>query len=383
MDILARYGAAGFHFVRIPRVNGRPTKGPTGTGWNRPRTADNPQGYTPDVVAARDWLKAGDNIGLALLPSRVASLDLDDFDEARRVFGEIGLPLADWLNDPGQVEIRSGKPGKGKLLFYVEVPDLIECSRKLVFGKRPHERAVFELRFCSKDGKTIQDVLPPSIHPDTGQPYALVGDPTRMPPLPPALLKLWQEWPDGLLKSFDPTYEPPKETPPPPRDRSPIAGQRDPIAEFNAVHTVESILEVCGYTRKGRRWLRPGSESGIAGVVILEGGFCYSHGGDALNDGHKHDAFDCHRLLKCGGDWAQALAWNADLNRDNKQAWETAKAGTKARFAELARTLRGQGQSESRILDALLRENQAATPPLLDAEIKAVLRSSGRRGAGN
>ncbi|MGZ8975688.1 DUF3987 domain-containing protein, partial [Methylomagnum sp.] len=218
---------------------------------------------------------------------------------------------------------------------------------------------------------------------DTGQPYALVGDPTRMPPLPPALLKLWQEWPDGLLKSFDPTYEPPKETPPPPRDRSPIAGQRDPIAEFNAVHTVESILEVCGYTRKGRRWLRPGSESGIAGVVILEGGFCYSHGGDALNDGHKHDAFDCHRLLKCGGDWAQALAWNADLNRDNKQAWETAKAGTKARFAELARTLRGQGQSESRILDALLRENQAATPPLLDAEIKAVLRSSGRRGAGN
>ncbi|MGZ8245743.1 DUF3987 domain-containing protein [Methylomagnum sp.] len=381
--ILAQYGAAGFNFVRIPRVAGRPTKGPTGTGWNLPRTADNPQGYTPDVAAARGWVKAGDNLGLALLPSRVASLDLDDFDEARRVFGEIGLPLADWLNDPGRVEIRSGKAGKGKLLFYVEVPDLIECSRKLVFGKRPHERAVFELRFCSKDGKTLQDVLPPSLHPDVGQPYALVGDPARMPPLPPALLKLWREWPDGLLKSFDPAYEAPPATPRPRQDRPVTEGQRDPIQEFNAVHTVESILEACGYTRKGRRWLRPGSESGIPGVTLLEGGFCYSHGGDALNDGHKHDAFDCHRLLKCGGDWAKALAWNADITQQNQAAWKNAKEATKARLTELARTLRGQGQSESRILDALLRENQAATPPLLDAEIKAVLRSSGRRGAGN
>lgn len=383
-DILAQYAAAGFHFVRIPRRHGQPTKGPTGTGWNLPRTADNPEGYTPDVERARGWLKAGDNIGLALLPSRVASLDLDDFDEARRLFAEIGLPLDTWLNDPGRVEIRSGKAGKGKLLFYVEVPELIEGSHKLVFGRRPNERAIFELRFCSKDGKTVQDLLPPSIHPDTGRPYELIGDPARMPPLPPALLKLWQEWPDALLKSFDPEYVPPAE-PKPRADRPVLRGERDPMEEFNAGHPVGAVLERNGYKRKGRRYLRPGSESGIPGVTTLDSNgreLAYSHGGDLLNDGHGHDAFDCFRLLECGGDWARALAWNPDINAHNKQLWEAGKAQTKARLAELALTLRGQGIAESKVLDALLRENQGANPALLDAEIKAVLRASCRRGPG-
>jgi hypothetical protein len=36
-------------------------------------------------------------------------------------------------------------------------------------------------------------VLPPSIHPDTGQPYTWRGDFTKLPPLPPGLAKIWTD----------------------------------------------------------------------------------------------------------------------------------------------------------------------------------------------
>ena len=38
----------------------------------------------------------------------------------------------------------------------------------------------------------MQDVLPPSIHPDTGTPYAWLGDFTAIPVIPSAIYALWQ-----------------------------------------------------------------------------------------------------------------------------------------------------------------------------------------------
>jgi hypothetical protein len=49
-----------------------------------------------------------------------------------------------------------------------------------------------ELRCASRDGSTVQDVLPPSIHPETGKPYELLGDIAQIPEIPPALLVVWQ-----------------------------------------------------------------------------------------------------------------------------------------------------------------------------------------------
>ena len=68
----------------------------------------------------------------------------------------------------------------------------------------------------------------------------------------------------------------------------------------------------CEITPVGPRMLRPGSESKTPGVSFCtkckDGVFrVYSFGGDALNDGYAHDAFDCFRLLECGGDFNQAL----------------------------------------------------------------------------
>lgn len=99
--------------------------------------------------------------------------------------------------------------------------------------------------------------------------------------------------------------------PPPLIPKNPINetnGRRNPIKEFNQSFSVHDILTRNGYTCKNGAFLRPNSETGIAGVKVCRN--CkdgvervYSHGNDVLNDGKAHDAFDCYRLLECGGEW--------------------------------------------------------------------------------
>lgn len=52
---------------------------------------------------------------------------------------------------------------------------------------------VLEFRCATREGLTVQDVLPPSIHPDTGQPYRWGGKGNHLaiPEIPPALLQVW------------------------------------------------------------------------------------------------------------------------------------------------------------------------------------------------
>jgi hypothetical protein len=79
-------------------------------------------------------------------------------------------------------------------------------------------------------------------------------------------------------------------------------GQHNPIEAFNQSYSVQDILFRNGYIKKGAKFLRPDSTSKIPAVQLCLN--CtdgiervYSHGGDALNDGHAHDAFDCYRIL--------------------------------------------------------------------------------------
>jgi hypothetical protein len=54
---------------------------------------------------------------------------------------------------------------------------------------------VLEFRCATRDGLTVQDVLPHSIHPDTGQPYRWggKGDWWDIPEIPQTLLTVWQQ----------------------------------------------------------------------------------------------------------------------------------------------------------------------------------------------
>lgn len=79
------------------------------------------------------------------------------------------------------------------------------------------------------------------------------------------------------------------------------------IDRFNDQHSVTEYL--AGYEPDKNnpfRWLWPGSTTGVAGVVVFPDGTLFSHHpGDPLYG--THDAFDCFRIIECGGDWAEAF----------------------------------------------------------------------------
>lgn len=103
------------------------------------------------------------------------------------------------------------------------------------------------------------------------------------------------------------------------------------IQAFNAAHDIATLLERHGYTRKGRRrWIWADSTTGVPGVRLLPDStperIYSSHGGDPLNDGHAHDAFDCWRLLEHGGDVQRAVKEAARLLGMDTQQQPKAKA---------------------------------------------------------
>jgi hypothetical protein len=328
---IREYTRAGLYLIPIPPIQNKPVKGPTTRGWNRPKTPDNPDGYSNDPQdIIRRTTQPWANVGLALGPSKVTSIDLDDLKTAREVLALADIDIDALLAAPDAVRI-IGREGRAKLLY--RVPESFECCTvTLTYGEKgKDERAIFELRYKGSNGHTAQDLLPPSWHPDTGKPYEWIGDITKIPPLPQALADLWKHWEEwkSLLQSLDPHQAEVinKAKKPKTEARAPqVEGIIDPITAFNERHTLHEVLTSHEYRRKGpRRYIRPGSTSGVPGVVLLDDEHIYSHGGDVLADGCKHDAFDVYRLLACGGDWRKAFEWDPQITRHNQKAWREAK----------------------------------------------------------
>jgi len=177
-DCVGRYLAAGFALVPIAAGS----KGPASKGWNRRDRC---------ITDPADAGRITEGVGLAHAYSRTACLDVDDIDAARVWLAQRGVDLDALLNSPDAVGIRSGRPGRAKLLY--RLPDGVEPLASKILGA-----AGLELRCATADGLTVQDVLPPSIHPETGRPYAwwfgddLAGSVSALPELPAGLLALWQ-----------------------------------------------------------------------------------------------------------------------------------------------------------------------------------------------
>ena len=101
-----------------------------------------------------------------------------------------------------------------------------------------------------------------------------------------------------------------------------IDGSINPIEVFNQSYSIHEILIANGYKHDGhKRYLHQNSQSGIAGVRILENGKVYSDSNDVLNDGYAHDAFDCFMLLNRNGDKRQALNWNSEITKHNQRIY--------------------------------------------------------------
>lgn len=167
------------------------TKGPEGpgaVGWNtRERAITDPQHVNGMLQG-----------GLLHAFSNTCSVDIDNLTEARAFMAARGIDLDAMLNAPDAVQIVSGRPNRAKLLYRLTTP---LASRKLapyqdLVGRVYH---AVELRCATRSGKSVQDVIPPSVHPDTGKPYQwkfnneLLGSWKALPELPQALLALWQD----------------------------------------------------------------------------------------------------------------------------------------------------------------------------------------------
>lgn len=133
------------------------------------------------------------NIGLAhayCTPSPTGALDIDNYKHAKVWLATHGIDLNELLLFKNAVVIHSGKALSLKLLYRFPIDHQPLESKKIV---GPDGLSALEFRCGTKDGKTVQDVLPPSHHPD-GHQYQWIGsgNPLEIPEIPSEILNLWK-----------------------------------------------------------------------------------------------------------------------------------------------------------------------------------------------
>jgi hypothetical protein len=166
------YITHGWSIVAIPPG----TKGPHHPGWQTRK----------GVLANAALLPPNYGVGLAHAYSGTMAIDVDDW--ARTC--ELGIDVTALAAAPDSVMIESGKPNHGKLLY--RMPGGLRLPS---YQKTENKKAIYNFRCGTHDDLTVQDVLPPTIHPDTNQPYRWAGngDWRRLPMLPQLILELWTE----------------------------------------------------------------------------------------------------------------------------------------------------------------------------------------------
>lgn len=297
-DTCARYCAdLAWSLVTIPAGS----KAPRAMGWQRPE-----QAISTADAASEYWTANPDhNVGLLHSASGTVALDIDNVEWTRIIFEGLGLDYDAIMASAPRIV---GRKDRGKVLF--RAPRNIELSRRAISWPSPEtgkSEVVLEFR-----AGAVQDVLPPSIHPDTGNPYTWAGRSVwdGLPDLPAPILTIWKEWDRFRPQMIDlcpwkpaPEFKPARK-PRPPSDRASV------IDGFNAANDIHATLERYGYKRCGRsdRYLSPNSTSGLAGVVVFEDDRAYSHhASDPFDSAHTFDAFDLYAQYEHGGAVAKAV----------------------------------------------------------------------------
>ena len=198
MNLLADYVEHGYALVPIPKGE----KGPKIKGWN------NQENVITDPKKAT--LIFG-NVGLAHLycsPYVTAALDIDDLSLASTFLSKHGIELQALLDAQDAVQISSGRINRAKLLYRLPFDNKSMETKQI--SDPVSKDMVLELRCASSNGKTVQDLLPPSIHPETGIEYkwAGKGDWRDIPFIPEALLTLWEELLNGTTSQSKSTASP-------------------------------------------------------------------------------------------------------------------------------------------------------------------------------
>lgn len=295
----------GFHLVPLPPR----AKKPISNDWGKDLLSD------PD--AARDYfsIHQNANMGVALGPSRVCSFDVDDLDATRLIFEEFGWNLDELVQQHPTIQ---GQPPGMRVMF--RVPEGMALPYHQLQWPRqddPKKRfTVWEIRSADADQQR-QDVLPPSIHPDTGKPYTWVTKPkqgTGLLPPPDFLLQIWANW-DALKPQFQalcPWAEKPK-LPQAPKRPSGVGQQGESVIDaYNNAHGIVEALTRYGYKRQGKRYLSPHSQTKLAGVNVFsdDNKAFIHHASDPLCSTDKNQPaapFDLFCYYEHGGDMKAAV----------------------------------------------------------------------------
>ena len=155
------------------------TKGPRTPGWQ----------HKENMVKSQADILPGHGMGLCHAYSGTMALDIDSWDVAAGALIPHGLDINVLYAAPDAVIIDSGRAGHGKLLYAMPAGITLR-SKKIIIGGQ----VAYELRCATATGLTVQDILPPTIHPLTQQPYRWAGNGhwSRLPTIPLELLNMWQ-----------------------------------------------------------------------------------------------------------------------------------------------------------------------------------------------
>jgi Virulence-associated protein E/Bifunctional DNA primase/polymerase, N-terminal/Primase C terminal 2 (PriCT-2) len=189
----------GWALVPIPKGQ----KGPISAGWNLKQNT---------VMRLEDADRLTGNIGLAhaYCSHPTAVIDIDSLEHARLWLANHNIQLDELLDADDAVHIVSGRANRAKLLY--RLPPNTEPIATKKITNPDDGSTILEFRCASRNGLTVQDILPPSTHPETGQPYQWggKGSPNLVPIIP---LPLYFAWPkdttvsvsaNGLLSAWDP-----------------------------------------------------------------------------------------------------------------------------------------------------------------------------------
>lgn len=286
------------------------------------------------------------NMGVALGPSRLCSVDIDCFESFSLICEAFGIDLDALIKETPTIQ---GKAPGSRLMF--RVPDGMQLGyhklnwrpesdpegnkhRELIAAAKEArdngdtERAselrdearqyamyaVFELRSAT-DGHQRLDVFPPSMHPDTGKPYRWISQPRDpWPELPVWLATIWLEF-DKIkpqMMAACPWLPVPKEYKPK-RRRTPeyAPGGTSVIDQYCRSTDIVSELTARGYEQRGKRFISPHSTTNLPGVVLFDDDRCWiHHASDPLcsdETGQPVNAFDLYCFYEHGGDIRKAV----------------------------------------------------------------------------
>jgi putative DNA primase/helicase len=215
----------GFALVPIPRGQKAPDK----PGWNRSENV---------VTSTAQLSMCTGNIGLAhaySTPTPTCAIDVDEFPDAKKWLSRFNINLTELLAADDAVVIWSGKPNSIKLLYRLPYDVGVLASKAI---RNEQDKTILEFRCGTVDGLTVQDLIPPSLHP-TGTQYCFSGkgDPRTLAMLPKQIIDVWRRQIHGKTSLNSGAGECRRQTP-----------RRDTPRQIALVrHALFSISSDCGY----------------------------------------------------------------------------------------------------------------------------------------